>query len=100
MTTATIIRAGITTGGTNTPSKNQRLNCPRFVSRSLKDTSRHISIQIDNDRLGSSSSRITVTRRCLSLISPNGIIDPGVSASTFCSTLGRATEERVRPGPT
>ena len=41
-----------------------------------------------------SSSRITVTRRCVSFISPSGVTDPGVSASTSCSKSGRANETR------
>jgi hypothetical protein len=41
-----------------------------------------------------SSSRITVTRRYVSFISPNSVTDPGVSASTSRSKSGRPNENR------
>jgi hypothetical protein len=40
------------------------------------------------------SSRITVTRRCMSLIRPDGVADPGVSDSTSC----RTKEKGCAPG--
>ena len=39
-------------------------------------------------------SRTTVTRRCLSLIRPKGVTEPGVNSSTSWSSSGRAKENR------
>jgi hypothetical protein len=44
-----------------------------------------------------SSSKITVTRRRVSLISPNGVTDPGVSASASLPHVGLDGREPRHP---